>query len=143
MYQQLNGKAGRSGKLDREESRRFWSCIWGTGKSHNKEAECLKELRSERNRIKQGNIQIITKMVTQQTTKVPSWKCPGPNGVQVYWLKIFPELHERMAAQMDDIIHNGMDIPKWMTTGKTIICQKDPDKGSGQRIIIVQFHALL
>ena len=31
---------------------------------------------------------------------------------------------------MDDIINNGMDIPKWMTTGKTILCQKDPDKGN-------------
>ena len=31
---------------------------------------------------------------------------------------------------MDDMISNWMDIPKWMTTGKTILCQKDPDKGN-------------
>ena len=30
----------------------------------------------------------------------------------------------------DDMINNGMDIPKWMTTGKTIFCQKDPVKGN-------------
>ena len=30
---------------------------------------------------------------------------------------------------MDDMINNMMDIPKWMTTGKTIFCQKDPGKG--------------
>ena len=28
------------------------------------------------------------------------------------------------------MISNWMDIPKWMTTGKTILCQKDPDKGN-------------
>ena len=31
---------------------------------------------------------------------------------------------------MDDIINSRMNIPKWMTTGKTILCQKDPTKGN-------------
>ena len=35
-----------------QESRRFWSNIWGTEKSHNKNAEWLKKLRAERNEIK-------------------------------------------------------------------------------------------
>ena len=70
-------KTESSEKPDPEESRRFWSNIWGTEKSHNKNAEWLKELRAERNEIKQGNIQITTEMVTQQTRKVPNWKCPG------------------------------------------------------------------
>ena len=28
------------------------------------------------------------------------------------------------------MINKGMDIPKWMTTGKTIFCQKEPGKGN-------------
>ena len=83
VYQQLNGKTESSEK-NVEESRRFWRVICRTGKSHNKHAERLKELRSERNEIKQDNIQITTEMVTQQTGKVPNWKCPGPEKVQVY-----------------------------------------------------------
>ena len=31
---------------------------------------------------------------------------------------------------MDDMINNGMDMPKLMTKGKTIICKKDPGKGN-------------
>ena len=31
---------------------------------------------------------------------------------------------------MDDMINNWMDIPKWMTTEKTILWQKDPGKGN-------------
>ena len=69
-------------------------------------------------------------MVTQQTRKVPNWKCPEPDEVQGYWLKIFLALHERIETQMDDIINSRMDIPKWMTTGKTILCQKDPGEGN-------------
>ena len=55
VYQYLNGKAEGSEESDTEESRIFWCNIWGTGKSHNKDAEWLKELRSERNKIKQGS----------------------------------------------------------------------------------------
>ena len=99
----------------------------------------MKELRAERNEIKQSNIQITTEMITQQTRKILNWKCPGLDELQGYQLKIFPALHERIATQMDDVINNGMDIPKWMTTGKTILCQKDPGKKI-KWIIIDQFH---
>ena len=142
VYQQPNGKIESSEKPDTEESRRLWSIIWETGKSHNNHAEWLKELRSERNKIKLCNIKITTEMVTQQTRKVPHWKCPEPDGVQGYWLKNFPALHERIEAQINDMINNGMDIPKGMTTGKIIFCQKDPDKET-QWIIISQFYAFL
>ena len=54
VYQQLNGKIKSSEKPDTEESRRFWSNIWGAGKSHNKNTEWLKELQSERNKINLG-----------------------------------------------------------------------------------------
>ena len=81
VYQRPNGKVESSERPDTEESRRFWSNIWGTRKSRNKNAKWLKELRLQINGIKQGNIQIITEMVTQQTRKVPNWKCPEPDGV--------------------------------------------------------------
>ena len=44
VYQQLNGKIESSEKKI-EERRRFWSSICGTGKSQNKHAAWLKELR--------------------------------------------------------------------------------------------------
>ena len=72
--------------------------------------------------MKQGNIQIITEIITHQTRKVLNWMCPGQNGVKVYWLEKFSALHERMTPQMDDIINSTMDNPKWMTTGKAIVC---------------------
>ena len=31
---------------------------------------------------------------------------------------------------MDNIISNREDIPKWMTLGKMVLCQKDPSKGN-------------
>ena len=69
----------------------------------NRNAEWLKELRSERNKIKLGNIKITTEMVTQQTRKVLNWKCPRADGVHGYWLKNFPALHDRIETEMDHI----------------------------------------
>ena len=90
MYQQLNGKDESNENPETDESRRFWSSIEGTGKSRSQDVEWLKEFRfhsvnlKKKNRIKQGNTQIITEMITQQTRKVPNWKYPGPGGVQSY-----------------------------------------------------------
>ena len=56
VYQQLNRKIESTEKPDTEKSRTFWSNVWGTEKSHNKNAEWLKELTAQRNEIKQGNI---------------------------------------------------------------------------------------
>ena len=77
---------------DTEERSKFWSNIWGTGKSHNKDAKWLKKLISEKNRIKQGHIQISTGMVNQQTRKVSYWKCPGPDEIQSYETKNFSSI---------------------------------------------------
>ena len=40
-------------------------------------------------------------------------------------------LHERMADHMNDLINNRVTIPVWMmTTGRTMLCQKDQERGS-------------
>ena len=51
-------------------------------------------------------------MVTQQTRKVPNWKCSPPDRAHGYWLKNLSAIHERMTIEMDGIINNRMDIPK-------------------------------
>ena len=65
----------------------------------------------------------------EQVKKIPNWKSPGLDEVQGYWLKKLAALHECVAKQMDNIISNREDIPKWMTLGNTALCQKDPSKG--------------
>ena len=69
-------------------------------------------------------------MVLLQSKKIPNWKAPGPDGVQGYWIKKLTSLHERIAEQTNDMINNGVQIPEWMTSGRTVLCQKDPKKGN-------------
>ena len=79
---------------------------------------------------KWNGINITTEMIKEQVKKMPNWKSPGPDGVQGYWLKKLTTLNERIVKQMDNIISNKEDIPKWMTLGKTILHQKDTSKGN-------------
>ena len=97
-------------------------------KEHERNTEWLRELRAEKDNMKQNDINITTEMIKKQVRKIPNWKSPGPDGVQGYWLKKLTAFHECIAKQMDNIISNREDIPKWMTLGKTVLCQKDPSK---------------
>ena len=38
-------------------------------------------------------------------------------------------LHDGIAVQMKEIINGRVLIPLWMTTGRTVLCQKDPRNG--------------
>ena len=82
-------------------------------KGHEKNAELLRELRAEKDNMKQNNIN-ITEMIKELVKKIQNWKSPGPDGVRGYLLKKLTALHECIAKQMDNIIRSREDIPKWM-----------------------------
>ena len=131
VYQEFNGMSKNEGVApDAEESEQFWSNIWGNEVQHNKDAEWLKELKDECGETRQDDIVIDFAMVTAQAKKIPNWKAPGPDGVQGYWIKKLTSLHDRIAEQMNEMINNRVPIPVWMTTGRTVLCQKDPQKGN-------------
>ena len=57
-------------------------------------------------------------------------KAPGKDGVQRCWLKSLISLHPRRAVQLNQILNAERPLPDWMTFGKTVLCKKDPAKGS-------------
>ena len=131
VYQELSGLKRTEGVTpDAAESERFWSTIWGNEAQHNRDAQWLKDLREECDKVNQQDIAITLKMVTERVKKIPNWKAPGPDGVQGYWLKKLTSLHDRIAEQMNELVNNRAPLPVWMTTGRTVLCQKDPKKGN-------------
>ena len=61
---------------------------------------------------------------------MPNWKAPGKDGVQGYCLKNLTSLHPRIAVQLIHILDGERRLPDWITFRKTVLCQKDPAKGS-------------
>ena len=132
VYQQLNGEVNNYVKPDAGESKHF-EIISGIDKAYHRKdsfAEWLRELRACKDDRKQENIALTVEMVTQQTRKIPNWKCLGPDGVQWYWLKNLTELHMRIAAQLNELLNSRAEFPSWMNEGKTILCQKNPGRGN-------------
>ena len=78
----------------------------------------------------QENITITTGIVATKVKKILKWKVSGPDGVQGFWLKDLTSLHDRLANQMNDMINNGDTIPGWLTKGRTVLCQKDTQRGN-------------
>ncbi|XP_051918902.1 uncharacterized protein LOC127599192 [Hippocampus zosterae] len=58
-----------------------------------------------------------------------NWTAPGPDMVHTYCLKKLTALHERLAAQMNQLLRDGTH-PGWLTEGRTILIMKDPSKGA-------------
>ena len=134
FYQELDGGIKYDTAVpDAEESLRFWSDIWDNGgQHHNNDAEWLRNLKEEPNKAgpKQENISITAKQVTKQCQKMPNWKAPGPDRVQGFWLKKITSCHERIAIQLNSPLNEEATLPLWVTLSKTILCQKDPKKGT-------------
>ena len=100
VYNEFSGQTGSSNgdMLSAEESRTFWSEIWSAEKEHNKEAKWMSDLKEEMVKLEQENEVINEDKVEKQCSKIPNWKAPRHDGVQVLWTKRLDKMHERIAT---------------------------------------------
>ena len=131
LYQELNGEnMSETVAPDAEQSKEFWSGIWDDPVTHNASAEWRKDLKNKMSGVgKQQNIVQSTDKLKLQLRKVLKWNGPGPDVIRGYWIKYLNPLHERMVAQLNRILSTAC-VPHWMTTGRTVLCIKDPGKGN-------------
>ena len=115
-----------------EECASFWGDIWSVRKENNRDTECLKDLMRERvnDERSQERVSISVEKIRKQCRKIPNWKAPGRNSVQGYWIKNLGSLHQRVSSQMNRILMGEDDLSEWMTHDRTVLCQKDPQKGN-------------
>ena len=124
IYAELNENGIRSNDVpNAEECLKFWGDIWGFRKEHNREAEWLKDLKTER---VNGRPQERVEKIRKQSKKMPNWKALGRDGVQGYWIKNLSSLYERVSSQMNRILVGEDHLPESMTHGRTVLFQKDP-----------------
>ena len=115
---------------DAEESRRFWSDIWDQAVTHRESTDWLRKVENELGELTvQDDIHIEIKKVRKQIRKMPNWKSPGSNVVQGYWIRKLSNLHNSTALQLDRYLQEN-NLPKWMVTGKTLLCIKKIQKGN-------------
>ena len=71
IYQQMDAIGNSNNeKPNAEESKQFWSNIWDNEKEHERNVEWLRELRAEKDNMKQNYINITTEMIKEQFKKI-------------------------------------------------------------------------
>ena len=129
VYAQWQGNTSRADP-PRLETEQFWKGIWEREASHNRDAQWLVDLREDHSKQPEQNpVTITVTDIQERVSDMKNWKAPGPDMIQAYWLKKLTALHERLAAQMNQLLREGTH-PEWLTEGRTILIQKDPSKGT-------------
>ena len=81
----------------------------------------------------QKNLKIDMKRSQATLKKIPNWKAPGPDEVQCFWMKNLTGLHRKLTEYLDECLAQ-KDTLKWMTTGRTVLIQKDKRMGTAAGI---------
>ncbi len=128
VYSQWQGNNNRSDP-PRAETEKYWKNIWEREASHNTDAQWLVDLRADHSNLpEQEPVTISMADIQERVSKMKSWTAPGPDMIHTYWLKKLTALHERLAAQMNQLLRDGTH-PDWLTQGRTVLILKDPQKG--------------
>ena len=61
--------------------------------------------------------------------KMANWKAAGPDHVHGFWFKKATFLHTRLINHLQSCVNAG-STPEWMTKGRTVLIQKDKNKGT-------------
>ena len=77
VYQHIGGIGNiNNEKPNAAESKQFWSNIWDNEKEHERNTEWLRELRAEKDNMKQNDINTTTEMIKKQVKKIPNSEKP-------------------------------------------------------------------
>ena len=76
----------------------------------------------------QEEVEITPEKIKKILRKIQNWKAPGPDCVQGFWLKNFKSIQEDLGRNLQKCLENG-NVSMWMTKGRTILMQKDKEKG--------------
>ena len=136
LFKELGGNSRKQyDSPNSEEARQFWSKIWSEEGTFNRNAAWLRDIEDDFSRVKQQeNVQITTGDVLKGIRKMSTWttltwKAPGPDGVQGFWFKKFTSVHQRIVEALSQCLNEGC-VPDWMVKGRTVLIQKNPDKGT-------------
>ena len=59
-----------------------------------------------------------------------TWKASGPDFVQGFWLKNFKSFREGLRRNLQKCLENRNMLMMWMKKRRTILMQKDKEKGN-------------
>ena len=131
LFKELDGdeKGDDDDAPDGKEATEFWSGIWSSPGTHNKDVAWLKRVKDKLKSVKkQGKVKVTIEDVVEVIKRMSNWKAPGPDGVQGFWFKKFRNLHPAIRVYLEECVESG-NVPDWLVKGRTVLIMKDRKKG--------------
>ena len=131
VYRQFRGQTKTEDVLhyNKDELVEYWKERWELPVNHNNDASWLSEIERKSVTITpQQSIVIAIEDVKHKLASMANWKAPGPDSLQTYWIKKLPILHQRLAKNYNTLLRHPQTLPRWMTTGRTLLLRKDEGK---------------
>ena len=130
VYRELKGESVKDTSMcNKEELKEFWQEMWEQPVAYNTEAEWLSVIETKCEEIPvQEDVAITAEDVKYKLESMSNWKAPGPDKLQVFWIKQLTSLHDRLANNINTLLQQPHMVPEWLVTGRTLLLRKDESK---------------
>jgi len=111
---------------DQDELEEFWKNLLSNPRPFNEDCSWYNKQKEElaESLNPQANTIIPREMFKDCASKVNNWRAAGTDCVHGYWIKRFSSLHEPLRHQFQRILDGEVNLPAWMTEGRTVLLAK-------------------
>lgn len=127
FYQSLGAEPAQRGTTEQPEQgtmREYWENIWSVP-AHHAPHRWINEQRAANSNLRTMlDWRITLADVQKAISRTHSWKAPGRDKLQNYWLKKFTATHEKLAQLLLHLLQNPEETPQFLTSGITYLLPK-------------------
>ena len=121
-----NDGAGGAQPATSDEFREFWTNVIGVEGEYRPEHEALLKWTADMATEERPTFPPFSAEIWGRVIKrCKSWKAPGPDGVQGFWLKAFPGMTAILGERLWKAIKHPRRIEQWLVRGRTVLIPKD------------------
>lgn len=116
-------------EIDQKKFSQYWESIWSKPVTSNPSPVWMRQVEESASALPGFTSHEITvEEVSNAIKKTHSWKSPGPDRLQNFWLKNFPSTHYNLTRAFNKILEKPDLTPKFLTMGVTHMLYKKGDK---------------
>jgi hypothetical protein len=113
---------------DKQALTAFWASIGGNAVKHNPNTSWIRrEQTGVSNVTAMEHSPITTEQVSRLIAKTLSWKAPGPNGINNFWIKRYTATHSYLAYHFNQFMEDAGSIPDFLVQGITYLLPESRD----------------
>ncbi len=110
VYKQLRKESNEeAGMPNKDETMAYWRDIWERPVKYNKAATWISEVVEDSKDVPQHyNVTIKTEDIRNKLRGMSNWRAPGPDQVQIFWMKKLTAIHDQLCKHMTHLLKGAL-----------------------------------